>query len=68
VSATPTLIFYVQSDANDMAEVVWAAFDQKQNSTTKTVPFLENAEAEAVNPGGDECKNADFSQGKASVL
>ena len=36
-----TLTFYVQSDADDMAEVVWSAFETKANSSTNSLPNAE---------------------------
>ncbi len=47
-SITTTLTFYVQSDADDMAETVWAAFEQKHNSTTKTVPPAKSTVEESL--------------------
>jgi integrase len=37
-SSQTTLTFYVQSDAADMAELVWSAFEKGAKSGTKTVP------------------------------
>ncbi|MFN9051135.1 MAG: tyrosine-type recombinase/integrase [Planctomyces sp.] len=37
-SIQTTLTFYVQSDAADMAELVWSAFEKGAKSGIKTVP------------------------------
>jgi len=37
-SSQTTLTFYVQSDAADMAELVWSAFEKGAKVGTKTVP------------------------------
>ena len=51
-SITTTLTFYVQSDADDMAEVVWSAFDRMSDSSTNLLPptktpIEESLESEA---------------------
>lgn len=40
-SIQTTLTFYVQSDADEMAEAVWTAFEQKAKVSTKSVPKPE---------------------------
>jgi integrase len=47
-SVQTTLTFYVQSDADDMAEAVWSAFEQKRDSTAISVPLAENAKKESL--------------------
>jgi integrase len=47
-SITTTLTFYVQSDADDMAEAVWSAFDRKLDSSTKSLPRPETANEESL--------------------
>ncbi len=37
-SLNTTLTFYVQSEADDMAEAVWSAFDRMHDSSTKSLP------------------------------
>jgi len=47
-SITTTLTFYVQSDADDMAEVVWSAFDQKRDSSTNLLPSSKTPKEESL--------------------
>ncbi len=42
-SISTTLTFYVQSEASDMAELVWNAFDERSKSGTKPVPNRKTA-------------------------
>lgn len=47
-SITTTLIFYVQSNADDMAEAVRAAYPPKQDSTAILVPLAKTANKESL--------------------
>ena len=49
-SITTTLTFYVQSNADDMAEAVWAAFAQKRDSSAKSLPQDKTAQEKSLEP------------------
>ena len=41
---TTTLKFYVQSDADEMAEAVWTVFDRMHDSSAILLPAKKSAE------------------------
>lgn len=47
-SIATAMTYYVQSGADDMAEVVWSAFDRKCDSSTKLLPEVKTANLQAV--------------------
>ena len=47
-SITTTLTFYVQADADDMAETIWSAFDRKSDSSTKLLPDTKTPKTESL--------------------
>ena len=49
-SITTTLTFYVQSNAEEMAEAVWSAFDRKLDSSTKSLPTRKTVNEESLEP------------------
>jgi imidazoleglycerol phosphate dehydratase HisB len=49
-SITTTLTFYVQTNAEEMAEAVWSAFDRKLDSSTKSLPTRETVNEESLEP------------------
>lgn len=47
-SLATTLTYYVQSEADEMAEAVWSAFDQKSHSSTKLLPDTKSTKTESL--------------------